>query len=226
VQRWLAITGTQSGRIRGPDRFRQLAYRRCRKRRSDAVRRSAGGPEQIIAAAGWPDTDVASSAAAASGFYPTAAEVGQTVSCAIQRHTSLRASPWRRLEAKQSPRGAAPSLNPTLTRCWPDVGGNWLIQGPPGEDSRPTAGPRRFSNGRTSVTSGIRAKGKHRIEFDFEFQGKHYRPTLRRCVLRAVRPRGQRDWFGVEFPPRSAQQKNTRADTLCPSFQTVRTWPV
>jgi integrase len=35
--------------------------------------------------------------------------------------------------------------------------------------------------GRKSVRSCVRAKGKHRIEFDFEFQGKRYRPTLKRA---------------------------------------------
>ena len=34
--------------------------------------------------------------------------------------------------------------------------------------------------GRKSITSGVRPKGKDRIEFDFEFEGKRYRPTVRR----------------------------------------------
>ena len=34
--------------------------------------------------------------------------------------------------------------------------------------------------GRKSITSGVRPKGDDRIEFDFEFEGKRYRPTLRR----------------------------------------------
>src|SRR5689334_8425772 len=34
--------------------------------------------------------------------------------------------------------------------------------------------------GRRSVTSGVRAKGRNRIEFDFEFEGRRYRPTLNR----------------------------------------------
>ena len=34
--------------------------------------------------------------------------------------------------------------------------------------------------GRKSVTSGVRARGKNRIEFDFEFEGTRYRPTVRR----------------------------------------------
>jgi len=34
--------------------------------------------------------------------------------------------------------------------------------------------------GRKSITSGVRPKGEDRIEFDFEFDGKRYRPTVRR----------------------------------------------
>ena len=39
--------------------------------------------------------------------------------------------------------------------------------------------------GRKASTSGVRAKGKDRIEFDFEFEGKRYRPTLRRTPTEA-----------------------------------------
>jgi len=35
--------------------------------------------------------------------------------------------------------------------------------------------------GRKSVTSCVRAKGKKRIQFDFEFEGKRHRPTLKRA---------------------------------------------
>jgi hypothetical protein len=35
--------------------------------------------------------------------------------------------------------------------------------------------------GGKSVTSGVRPKGKDRIEFDFVFEGKRYRPTLKRA---------------------------------------------
>jgi integrase len=34
--------------------------------------------------------------------------------------------------------------------------------------------------GRKSITSGVRPRGKDRIEFDFEFEGKRYRPTVKR----------------------------------------------
>lgn len=35
--------------------------------------------------------------------------------------------------------------------------------------------------GRKSVTSCVRAKGKNRIQFDFEFEGKRCRPTVKRA---------------------------------------------
>ncbi|MDE2250339.1 MAG: DUF3596 domain-containing protein [Gammaproteobacteria bacterium] len=35
--------------------------------------------------------------------------------------------------------------------------------------------------GRKSVTSCVRPKGRSRIEFDFEFEGRRYRPTVRRA---------------------------------------------
>src|SRR5688572_27286938 len=35
--------------------------------------------------------------------------------------------------------------------------------------------------GRKSLTSCVRPKGKHRIQFDFEFEGRRYRPTLKRA---------------------------------------------
>jgi integrase len=66
---------------------------------------------------------------------------------------------------------------------------------------------------RKSSTSGVRAKGKDRIEFDFEFEGKRYRPTLKRTpsegnLRRAVKQlEGIRDRiaagtfdFAEEFP--------------------------
>lgn len=34
--------------------------------------------------------------------------------------------------------------------------------------------------GRRSVTSGVRAKGTNRIEFDFEYEGRRLRPTVKR----------------------------------------------
>jgi hypothetical protein len=46
--------------------------------------------------------------------------------------------------------------------------------------------PERIDNawkiriGRKSATPGVRAEGADRIEFDFEFAGKRYRPTLER----------------------------------------------
>jgi len=39
--------------------------------------------------------------------------------------------------------------------------------------------------GRKSVTGGVRAKGKDRIEFTFTYGGKRYRPTLRRTATEA-----------------------------------------
>lgn len=38
---------------------------------------------------------------------------------------------------------------------------------------------------RKTATSGVRAKGKSRIEFDFEFAGRRYRPTLKRLPTEA-----------------------------------------
>lgn len=34
--------------------------------------------------------------------------------------------------------------------------------------------------GRKSLTSGVQAKGRNRIQFDFEFEGVRYRPTIER----------------------------------------------
>ncbi|MGQ0637633.1 MAG: Arm DNA-binding domain-containing protein [Planctomycetaceae bacterium] len=40
--------------------------------------------------------------------------------------------------------------------------------------------------GRKSVTGGVRAKGKDRIEFTFTYGGRRYRPTLRRAPTEAI----------------------------------------
>jgi integrase len=39
--------------------------------------------------------------------------------------------------------------------------------------------------GRKAINSGVRPKGRHRIEFDFEFEGVRYRPTLKRVPSEA-----------------------------------------
>ena len=39
--------------------------------------------------------------------------------------------------------------------------------------------------GRKSLTVGVRAKGPDRIQFDFEYQGRRYRPTLKRVPSEA-----------------------------------------
>lgn len=39
--------------------------------------------------------------------------------------------------------------------------------------------------GRKSLTVGVRAKGPDRIQFDFEYQGRRYRPTLKRIPSEA-----------------------------------------
>jgi hypothetical protein len=39
--------------------------------------------------------------------------------------------------------------------------------------------------GRRSITGGVRPKGSDRIQFDFEFNGVRYRPTLPRIPTEA-----------------------------------------
>ena len=39
--------------------------------------------------------------------------------------------------------------------------------------------------GRRSITGGVRAKGSNRIQFDFEFEGVRYRPTVERIPSEA-----------------------------------------
>ena len=39
--------------------------------------------------------------------------------------------------------------------------------------------------GRRSISGGVRAKGRDRIQFDFEFEGVRYRPTLARIPTEA-----------------------------------------
>ena len=49
--------------------------------------------------------------------------------------------------------------------------------------------------GRKSVTGGVQAKGSGRIQFDFEYQGVRYRPTLARAPTEgepAARPQAAR----------------------------------
>ncbi len=86
--------------------------------------------------------------------------------------------------------------------------------------------------GRESVTGGVRAKGKNRIEFTFTYEGKRYRPTLRRAPteanlrrarvqLEAIKLRIDTDTFSFtdEFPDyrfesRLSEAQNAKAARL------------
>ena len=79
--------------------------------------------------------------------------------------------------------------------------------------------------GRRSLTSCVRPKGKHRIQFDFEIEGKRYRPTVKRAPsegilrqavqqLEAIKTRIANGTFSFaeEFPDaRGAEKPGTSA---------------
>jgi integrase len=52
--------------------------------------------------------------------------------------------------------------------------------------------------GRRSISGGVRAKGRDRIQFDFEFEGVRYRPTLARIPTEANLRRARKQLEGIK----------------------------
>jgi integrase len=105
--------------------------------------------------------------------------------------------------------------------------------------------------GRNSIHGGVNALGSNRIQFDFEFDGVRYRPTLKRSPTEANLKRARRQLveirqriaagtfvFEEEFPDYrfiknvAAPQKRRTCDQVfdeflvaCDSRVAKKTWP-